>query len=80
VLFFVPVDHGLLWPGGLTFFGRGKVIISAQILRDIIAALIYVVALGAHVKGWLWWQARGQAQDRDARADVAYGRPLVRKA
>jgi hypothetical protein len=60
--------------------GRGKIIISAQILRDAIAALIYVVALGAHVKGWLWWQARGKRKIDTPELTSAYGRPLVRKA
>ena len=79
VLFFIPVDHGLLWPNGLTFFGRGKIIISAQILRDVIATVIYVVALVAHVKGWLWWQARGKRKVETPELTSAYGRPLVRK-
>src|SRR5258708_29739175 len=27
LLWFIPTDKGLLWPQGLTFFGRGKVVI-----------------------------------------------------
>jgi hypothetical protein len=80
VLFFIPTDKGLLWPNGLTFFGRGKIVISAQILRDVVAALIYVVALGVHVKAWLWWQARGKRRVEQPELTSAYGRPLVRKA
>jgi hypothetical protein len=80
VLFVIPTNNGLLWPNGLTFFGRGKIVISAQVLRDIVATLIYVVALVAHVKGWMWWQARGQRKVETPELTSAYGRPLVRKA
>jgi hypothetical protein len=80
VLFFIPVNKGLLWPNGLTFLGRGKIIISAQVLRDIVATVIYVVALVVHVKAWLWWQARGQRKVETPELTSAYGRPLVRKA
>jgi hypothetical protein len=80
VLFFIPTDKGLLWPTGLTFLGRGKIVMSAQVLRDILATLIYAVALVAHVKLWLMWQARGQRKVEAPELTSAYGRPLVRKA
>lgn len=80
VLWFIPVDKGLLWPKGVTFFGRGKVVISAQILRDLVATVIYVVALGGQVSGWSWWQSRGKRRVERPELTSAYGRPLVRKA
>ena len=77
---FLPVDKGVLWPHGITFFGRGKIALNAQAVGDIGATLIYVVGLGVNVKGWLWWQKRGQV--RPATPELprsAYGRPLVKK-
>jgi hypothetical protein len=79
VLFFIPVKGTLLWPKGLTFFGRGKVVISAQVLRDVVAIAIYVIALGAQIKGWAWWQARGKRKVEIPELTSAYGRPLVRR-
>jgi hypothetical protein len=79
VLFFIPVKGGLLWPKGVTFFGRGKVVISAQILRDFVVVAIYVIALGAQVKGWLWWQDRGKKRVQIPELTSAYGRPLVKR-
>jgi hypothetical protein len=79
-LWFIPVDKGLAWPKGITFFGHGKLGVSAATMGDIGATVIYVIALGVHFKGWLWWQKRGQA--RPATLELprsAYGRPLVKK-
>ncbi|HZQ26721.1 MAG TPA: hypothetical protein VFA94_03380 [Acidimicrobiales bacterium] len=70
----------LLFPHGISFFGRGRIIVSAQVLRDIVATLIYVVFLVGQVVGWLWWQNRGKkAAQQPAIETSAYGRPLVRK-
>jgi hypothetical protein len=80
VLFFIPTDKGVLWPNGVTFFARGKIVISAQILRDVIVTLIYVVALGGQLYGWSWWQKRGKRRVVTPELPTsAYGRPLVRK-
>jgi len=77
---FLPVNKGVLWPTGLTFFGRGKVAINAQACRDIGSTLIYGIMIGVHFKGWLWWQKRDQAKVRVPELPTsAYGRPLVRK-
>jgi hypothetical protein len=78
---FIPVDKGVMWPKGITFFGRGKLGVSAATIGDIGATLIYVVALGVQIKGWLWWQKRGQARPTTLELPrSAYGRPLVKKA
>lgn len=77
---FIPYQKGVFWPHGITFFGRGKLAFNAQDLRDIVAALIYVVALTGQMKGWLWWQARGKARAATPELPTsAYGRPLVKK-
>jgi hypothetical protein len=78
----IPVGkHHLLFEDGLSFFGRGRILLTAQVLRDIVATLIYVVFLVGQCVGWLWWQNRGKrATERPAIATSAYGRPLVRKA
>lgn len=78
--FGIPNPFGKSWlEDGIAFGGRGRVMISKEAVRDVIAAGIYVVGLGAQIMGWLWWQRRGQ---RPATAEVeksAYGRPLIRK-
>jgi len=77
---FLPVNKGVLWPTGITFFGRGKLGVNAGTMQDIGATLIYGIALGVHFKGWLWWQKRGQVQRAAPELPTsAYGRPLVRK-
>jgi hypothetical protein len=66
---------------GITFFGRGRLNITAAAIADIIATLIYVVAVGGNILGWLAWQRRGQRRaERQAAIETsAYGRPLVRQ-
>jgi hypothetical protein len=78
---FLPVNKGLLWPTGITFFGRGKLAFNAQSCRDIGAVIIYSVMIGVQFKGWLWWQKRGEGKVAAPELPTsAYGRPLVRKA
>jgi hypothetical protein len=70
----------LLFPNGVTFFGRGRIIITAQVLRDVIAAGIYIVFLVLQILAWLWWQNRGKQPARPAIETSRYGRPLLRRA
>ncbi|MDQ1444384.1 MAG: type transport system permease protein, partial [Acidimicrobiaceae bacterium] len=72
-------DH-LLFDKGIEFGGRGRIIITAQVLRDIVAAGIYVVFLVGQIIAWLWWQGRGKKPVQPAIETSAYGRPLLRKA
>ena len=68
-------ENGISWPGG-----RGRIEISKEAIRDVIAAMIYVVGLVGQIVAWKWWQTRGE---RTVTADVersAYGRPLIRRA
>lgn len=71
--------NGRLFSGGITFFGRGRIMLSLQAIRDIIASGIYIVGIGAQVFAWSWWQKRGKAKDLPELETSAYGRPLVRK-
>jgi hypothetical protein len=70
----------LILENGLKFGDRGRIIITAQVLRDIIAAGIYIVFLVLQIIGWLWWQNRGKKPARPAIETSRYGRPLLRKA
>lgn len=67
-------------PGGsmLTFF---PIDVSAQVFRDIIATLIYIVFLGGQIWIWAWWQNRGKRAEAAAVEPVSvYGRPLMKRA
>jgi hypothetical protein len=76
---FIKIKNHLLWPDGLTFGGRGRIMISAEVVRDIIATVIYGIAMGVNFMGWSWWQKRGQRKAAVPELETsAYGRPLVR--
>ncbi len=76
-----PIINGRhnLWPNGVTFFGRGRLMVNEQTVRDIIVTNMYVVAFVTHFKLFGIANRRG-----DKGAEVVpvspYGRPLVRKA
>jgi len=56
--------------------------ISALVVRDIIAVLIYVGFLAGQMWMWAWWQNRGE-RDKAQKAiepTSTYGRPLVKRA
>jgi hypothetical protein len=63
--------------------GRGRITVTYQALRDIIAATIYILMLGLHVGLWVAFQKRGR---RPAAAEGAverrsrFGRPVVSRA
>jgi hypothetical protein len=78
--FGIPTPFGRFFQDGLSFGGRGRIMISAQVIRDIIAAGIYIVALGINFAMWLWWQKRGKKAATPELETSAYGRPLVRRA
>ena len=71
------IDKNLLAPSGF-LLPNGRFIVTAQVLRDIIAAGIYIVFLLAQIKMWLWWQKRDQQPAAQPELVSAYGRPLVR--
>ena len=59
---------------------NGRFIITAQVLRDIIAATLYIAFLVGQILLWLWWQKRGQKKPDTPELTSAFGRPLVRRA
>jgi hypothetical protein len=73
--------NGVIAPNGIKFFGRGKIVISAKIIEDIVVTLIYGVALVGQIVMWRFWQNRGKRAEQPAiERTSAYGRPLVRRA
>jgi hypothetical protein len=76
-------SRNVLFGDGITFFGRGKVTVTKETVRDILAANIYIVFLGGHIKMWALWQNRGKALEAKMKAiptSSTYGRPLVKKS
>ena len=59
--------------------GSGRILISYQALRDIVAATLYIVFLGAQMYLWAIWQKRGRAKAA-VEPTSRFGRPVVRKA
>jgi hypothetical protein len=73
-------DEFFFGESGITFFGRGAIQFPKEVLRDIVATVIYVVFLVAQIVAWKWWQTRGQrAASERPRLVSSFGRPLVRK-
>jgi len=72
------IKKGLLFPEGIPL-PHGHFIVTAQVLRDIIAATLYIAFLLVQIKAWLWWQSRDKRAAATAEIPAsAYGRPLVR--
>lgn len=72
------IQKNLLFPNGIPL-PNGHFIITAQALRDIVAAVLYGVFLVGQIILWLWWQNRGKKPAERPALVSAYGRPLVRK-
>lgn len=75
-----PHDLSLL-PGGPDNWG--KIQLHFQILRDIIATMLYLAAFGLNVWMWLWWQKRTPAEAKkpaEASSEPsAFGRPVLKQ-
>jgi len=77
-------DNELNWRADKILNGPGNVFtklpftLTYQVLRDIVAATIYVVFLGGMVVLWSLWQNRGKTKPAELPVS-SYGRPLVRK-
>jgi hypothetical protein len=71
-----------IFPQGVTFFGRGRVIVTKQAVRDALTAGIYIVFLGGQIAVWSMWQKRGKkaAAAKAIEPSSAFGRPLLKKA
>jgi hypothetical protein len=78
-------DNELGWRSDKIVYGPGDVLnnipftITYQIIRDIIAAGIYIVFLGGQIALWAIWQGRGKQKQRELPTS-SFGRPLVKKA
>lgn len=71
------IDKNLLAPNGL-LLPNGRFVITAEVLRDVIAAGLYIGFLLGQIKMWLWWQKRDKVKPDQGELTSAYGRPLVR--
>ena len=78
-------DNELNWRAdsiayNLEFFGRGKITVTKQVIRDFVVLAIYGFMLGLNVVMWSVWQKRGKRKAEAAAIQPsAFGRPLVRK-
>ena len=82
---YISASKNVLWPKGITFFGRGRITLSKETIRDIVAATIYIVFLGGQIFLFKAWQDRGKKAEAKLKAAAAeitstYGRPLVKRA
>ena len=76
---FLGNKKNVLFGDGITFYGRGRILVSKEAIRDIVASLFYVVFGLGQIFMWLWWQKRGTGKPATPELETsAYGRPLVR--
>ena len=76
-------DKLFVGPGGIlkpqTQGGWNPITLNYVVIRDLIAVLIYGVALGANIVLWGKWQSRGQVAVEPEPERSDFGRPLVRE-
>ena len=78
-------DNELNWRADKILLGWGDIFdklpftLTYQVIRDVIAAGIYIVFLGGQVALWSMWQNRGKTKPAELPVS-SYGRPLVKKA
>jgi hypothetical protein len=78
-------DNELNWRADKILYGPGDLVaklpftVTYQVIRDLIAAGLYVVFLGGQVYLWSMWQNRGKTKPAELPVS-SYGRPLVKKA
>ena len=84
-------DNELNWRADKLFVGPGGVLraqaqggsfpftITYVVIRDVIAVLIYGIAIGGNVAFWAMWQKRGEAKAAKPAEVSTFGRPLVRE-
>ena len=76
---FLGNDENVLFGDGITFYGRGRILVSKEVLRDLIASTFYIIFGLGQIFLWLWWQRRGTGKPATPELETsAYGRPLVR--
>jgi hypothetical protein len=62
-----------------TIGGSGRILVSYQALRDIVAATLYGVFFGGQMYLWKVWQKRGRSKG-ELEPTSRFGRPVIRKA
>jgi hypothetical protein len=78
-------DNELNWRVDKILFGPGDIVaelpftITYQVLRDLVAVVIYGIGLGGQIALWAIWQNRGKPKQKELPSS-AYGRPLVKSA
>lgn len=84
-------DNELAWrsdklfvgPGGIlepqTEGGWNPITLNYQVLRDLIAVVIYGVGLAANIALWAVWQSRGKQAAEPEPERSTFGRPLIRE-
>ena len=84
-------DNELNWRADKLFVGPGGILeaqanggdfpftLTYLVLRDLVAVVIYVVALGGNMVLWSMWQKRGEAAPEKPVERSTFGRPLVRE-
>lgn len=76
-------DNELNWRADRFVFGPGDIIdrlpftITYRVVRDIVAAGIYIVFLGGQIVLWSMWQNRGKVRPAEIETS-SFGRPLVK--
>ncbi len=60
-----------------TVSGEGRILVSFEAVRDMIAAGLYIVFLGGQIALWSAWQKRGRKQPELDQLSSAFGRPVV---
>ncbi len=76
---FLGNKQNVLFGDGITFFGRGRILVTKQVIRDILVSGLYIIFGLAQIFLWLWWQKRGTPKTTTPELETsAYGRPLVK--
>jgi hypothetical protein len=76
---FLGNSDNTLFADGVTFYGRGRILVSKQVIRDLVASTFYIVFGLGQIFLWMWWQKRGTTKPATPELETsAYGRPLVR--
>jgi hypothetical protein len=70
-------DAVLAGPGSTGWLTEFPIVITKQVVADIVTVNIYGVGLVAGVVMWSVWQGRGQKQATEVETST-YGRPLVK--
>ncbi len=78
-------DNEWSWRADVIVVGPGNILevlpftITKQVLRDLVAVLLYGVILVGNVAVWMMWQNRGEEKAPEVERS-RFGRPLVKGA